>query len=183
MSTSISSPKLSTMTHNLISEYNVTPEQVSTVMKATITFTKPVEVLHSYECTLADFAKMLKPKKDEDEDAFQTRVAASWFTLYMNEGGGNSINLDKPSDVDIQIDYEPDSYHQEDEQDDDDSYLAGDIITSGKRAYSFYQENLPEEVARREAIRKAFDAKKADEKRTEKVDLLKKMLAELGEKV
>lgn len=183
MSTSISSPKLSAMTHNLISEYNVTPEQVSTVMKATITFTKPIEVLHSYECTLADFTELFKQKKDESDDEFQARVAASWFTLYMTEGGGNSINLDKPSEVDIQIDYEPDSGHQEVEQDDDADYIGHDIISSSKKAYAFYQENLPEEVARREAARREAAYKACERKRVEKVDLLKRMLAELGEKV
>lgn len=168
-------------TMHLLTDYNMTPEQVSAVMNSTITFTKPVEVLHHYKCTLTEFSKLFKPKKDESDDMFQARMAASWFTLYMNEGEGSSRDVDEMS-ANIQIDYNDDN-GQEEEEDDIADYLGDDIIVSGKRAFSQFLDTLPEAVAKREADRAAWEKKKADEKRLAQVATLKSMLAELGEKV
>ena len=163
---------------HLCNDYKSTPEQVAQAMATTITFTKPVEVLHRYECDLEKFTKMFKPNKDESQDEFHARMAASWFTLVMGEAEGSQYPLS-----DLTIDYEPEGADQEVEDDDEPSYVVGDIVVSGKRAYSDYRETLPEEVARKKAVRDAYKKAEDEKKRLREVATLKKMLSELGEKV
>jgi len=168
---------------HLCNDYKSTPEKVATLMAATITFTKPIEVLHKYECNLERFTEMHRPNKGESQDEFHARMAATWFTLVMTEGGGGDIKSPLPDEVwDLTIDYENEN-DQEEEDDDEPSYVVGDIMVSSRRAYSEYKETLPEEVARKKALRDARLRDEEEKKRLSQVATLKKMLSELGEKV
>jgi len=168
---------------HLCNDYKSTPEKVATLMAATITFTKPIEVLHKYECNLERFTEMHHPNKDESQDEFHARMAATWFTLVMTEGDGDTIKSPLPDEVwDLTIDYENEN-DQEEEDDDKPSYVIGDIMVSSRRAYSEYKETLPEEVARKKALSDAYLRDEQEKRRLKSVATLKKMLSELGEKV
>jgi hypothetical protein len=169
---------------HLCNDYKSTPEKVATLMAATITFTKPVEVLHAYKCNLERFTEMHHPNKGESQDEFHARMAATWFTLVMTEGEGDTIiKSPLPDEVwDLTIDYENEN-DQEVEDDDKPCYVVGDIMVSSKRAYKEYQETLPEEIARKKALRDARLRDEDEKKRLSQVATLKKMLSELGEKV
>jgi hypothetical protein len=168
-------------TLHLLNSYNMTPEQLSGVMKSTITFTRPVTTLHRYECDLGSFTKMFTQRKGESTDEFQARVAAMWFTLAMNEGEGSTApNLENH---DFQIDYENNN-EEEEEDDDGPDWMESQIHESAHDAWKHYESTTPEgeakEAARLAAIHET-QAKIAEKKRLDQVKTLKAMLAELGE--
>jgi uncharacterized OB-fold protein len=102
--------------------------------------------------------------------------------MVMHRGGGSEERSDV-RDWDLTVDYEPESADQEEEDDDEPNYVIGDIRVDANRAWADYQETLPEEVARKKAVRLAYQKKQEEEERLRKVATLKTMLAELGEKV
>ena len=160
-------------TEHLLSSYKISADDLDEMLvKTTVTFTKPIEVLHRYECDFNSFSKLFKPNKTETKEEFRARLMASWVSLIVNDGGGS----------DVVIDYDPNDYDGN-EEDDDEPTMIEDIKQSVGEAYQDYQRTLPEEVIRREDLRAAVEKKKADERKAEQVATLKKMLADLGEKV
>jgi hypothetical protein len=170
-------------TLHLLKDYNMTPDELSTLGKTTITFTKPVTTLHHYECDLSKFTKMFTPHKGESTDAFQARILAMWVTLAIQEGGG-----DTAPDIathDFHIDYE-NNHDAEDEDDYGPDHMESEIHESAHDAWKHFESTTPEGIAKEEARLKAIAETKeaiAEKKRLDQVKGLKAMLAELGEKV
>ena len=166
-------------TEQLIFNYGISADDLDEMMKTSITFTKPIEVFHRYECDFSSFSKLFKPHKGETKEETKARLLATWVSLIMDAGGGSQHACHR---ADVEIDYERDDDEQ-DEVDDDEPSMLGDIKQSAGQAYIDYQRTLPEEVLRRATIRAAMEKKNADERKAEQVANLKKMLADLGEKV
>jgi hypothetical protein len=166
-------------TEQLLSNYGITADDLNEMMKTSITFTKPVEVLHRYECDFSSFSKLFKPYKGETKEETKARLLATWVSLIMDAGGGSQHACNR---TDVTIDYERDDDEQ-DEEDDDEPTMIEEIKESAGQAYRDYEQTLPEEVARRAALREAVEKKRTDERKAEQVATLKKMLADLGEKV
>jgi hypothetical protein len=168
-------------TLHLLTSYDMTPEQLSTLGKTTITFTRPVTTLHRYECDLPSFTKMFKVLKGESKDAFQARILAMWVTLAIQEGGGETA--ENFENHDFQIDYE--NNHGEEEEDDyGPDHMESQIYQSAYDALTHYESTTPEGIAKEEARLKAIAETKeaiAEKKRLDQVKTLKAMLAELGE--
>jgi hypothetical protein len=168
-------------TEHLLSIYKLSADDLDEMLvKTTITFTKPIEVLHRYDCDFNSFNKLFKPNKNETKEEFRARLMAAWVSLIINGGDGSSDARIRP---DVEIDYDRIDCEQEEEDDGDEPTMLAEIKQSVGQAYQDYQRTLPEEVARREALRAAVEKKKADERKAEQVATLKKMLADLGEKV
>jgi len=167
-----------TTEQQLLSNYKISADDLDEMLvKTTVTFTKPIEVLHRYECDFNSFSKLFKPNKTETKDEFRARLMASWVSLIINNGDGGPDTRFRP---DVEIDYEM-ADDEQDEVDDDEPTMLEEIKESVGQAYQDYQRTLPEEVIRREALRAAVEKKKADERKAEQVATLKKMLADLGE--
>jgi hypothetical protein len=156
-----------TTEQQLLSNYKISADKLSEIMKGSITFTKPVEVLHRYECDFKTFSKIIR-LNDAEIDA--PRIMATWVTMIMEASSGDRS--------DVVIDYEPDGCDQE-EEDDDEPTMIEDIKESARQSYGDYKETLPEAVARRALREKDI----AELKKAKQVATLKKMLSELDEKV
>jgi hypothetical protein len=181
--TSSTTDCLKATTLHLLTSYEMTPEQLSTLGKTTITFTRPVTTIHHYECDLPSFTKMFTPHKGESKDAFQARILAMWVTLAIQEGGGETA--DDFETHTFEIEYENNN-EEEEEDDDGPDWMESQIYESAHDALAHFESTTPEGIAKEEARKKAIADTKAaiaEKKRLDQVKGLKAMLAELGEKV
>jgi hypothetical protein len=179
--TSSTTDCLKATTLHLLTSYDMTPEQLSTLGKTTITFTRPVTTIHHYECDLPSFTKMFKVLKGESTDEFQARILAMWVTLAIQEGGGETAeNFETHT---FEIEYENNN-DEEEEDDDGPDWMESQIHESAHDAWKHYESTTPEGIAKEEARKKAIaesKAETAEKKRLSQVKTLKAMLAELGE--
>tara|TARA_R110000868_G_C10787019_1_gene755979 strand:- start:517 stop:1065 length:549 start_codon:yes stop_codon:yes gene_type:complete len=181
--TSTTTDSMKMTTQHLQTSYELTPDELAYVVKSTITFTRPVTLVHQYTCDLDSFTKMFTPRKGESKDEFQARILAVWVTLAFQEGGGATAPDLKKHEFEIEYEHHEAEYEA---NEDGPEWMEDEIHGSARDAWMHYESTTPEGIAKEEARKAAIAESKAktdERRRLEQVKTLKAMLGELGEKV